>query len=119
MKKNNQYYIFDAILKNEKIDFVKEYKFHPKRKWRFDYAIIDKKIAIEIEGGIWSKGRHINPKGFLNDCEKYNEATMLGWQLLRIPTDYFKNGFDNINKIVMFIKNKNGIVKQNKGYKNV
>lgn len=66
---------------------VKEYAFHPTRRWRFDYAIPQYKIAIEVEGGVWISGRHINPKGFLGDMEKYNEATRLGWRLIRCTPD--------------------------------
>ena len=58
-----------------KIECVKEHKFHPTRKWRFDYAIPAHKIALEVEGGVWTGGRHTSPKGFLNDMEKYNTAT--------------------------------------------
>lgn len=62
---------------------VREYRFHPKRRWRFDYAIPSHKIAIEIEGGVWTYGRHNRARGYLADMEKYNEATRLGWRLLR------------------------------------
>lgn len=62
---------------------IKEYRFTPKRKWRFDYAIPQYKIALEVEGGIWTKGRHTRPKGFIGDIEKYNTATLMGWKLLR------------------------------------
>jgi very-short-patch-repair endonuclease len=62
---------------------VSEYKFHPVRKWRFDYAYPEKRIAIEIEGGIYTAGRHTRGVGFAGDMEKYNAATMHGWSLLR------------------------------------
>lgn len=66
------------------VEVVREYKFHETRKWRFDYAIIDKKIAIEVEGGIWVNGRHIRGSGFEKDMEKYNEGTALGWRIIRV-----------------------------------
>lgn len=70
------------------VDLVPEYKFHSSRKWRFDYAIPDKKIAIECEGGIWmKKSRHISGKGYKGDMEKYNAAVELGWKLLRFTPD--------------------------------
>lgn len=62
-----------------------EYRFHPTRRWRFDFAFPKPMIAIEIEGGVWTGGRHIHPVGFEKDCEKYNEATKLGWKVYRIP----------------------------------
>ena len=62
---------------------VAEYRFHPERKWRFDYAWPDAKVALEVEGGVWTGGRHTSPAGFLKDIEKYNAAARLGWRVLR------------------------------------
>lgn len=69
------------------VECVKEYRFHDKRKWRFDFAIPEHKIAIEVEGGVWTGGRHTSPKGFLGDMEKYNTATVMGWRVLRTTPD--------------------------------
>lgn len=71
------------ILNNVIKGWVAEYRFHPRRRWRFDYANPKFKVAIEQEGGIWIKGRHNRGKGFLNDMEKYNTATLMGWRVLR------------------------------------
>lgn len=65
----------------------KEFRFHPKRLWRFDYAFPEHKVALEVEGGVWSGGRHTSPKGFLRDMEKYNTATLMGWRVLRTTPD--------------------------------
>lgn len=62
---------------------VAEYKFHETRKWRFDYAWPEHKIALEVEGGIWTGGRHTRAAGFLKDCEKYNAAAVDGWRVLK------------------------------------
>lgn len=64
---------------------VKEYQFAKElgRKWRFDYCWPDQKVALEVEGGVWTGGRHTRGKGFLGDMEKYNTATQLGWRILR------------------------------------
>lgn len=59
-----------------------ELKFHPTRKWRFDYAWTDSKVFLEVEGGVWSGGRHTSPKGFAGDMAKYNAATCMGWRKL-------------------------------------
>lgn len=61
----------------------KEHRFYQPRKWRFDYALPDYKIALEVEGGVWTQGRHTRPKGFLGDMAKYNTATLLGWRVFR------------------------------------
>lgn len=62
---------------------VPEFKFHPTRKWRFDLAWPENKIAMEVEGGVWTGGRHTRGTGFLKDCEKYNAAASLGWRVFR------------------------------------
>ena len=68
-------------------EVVKELQFHPDRKWRFDYAFPSRKIAIEIDGAIWTLGRHNRPRGYLNDMEKLNTAASMGWLILRFSTD--------------------------------
>jgi len=65
-------------------DVTPEHRFHDARKWRIDYAIIQEKIAIEVEGGAYIKGRHTRPAGFIADMEKYNELTRAGWRLIRV-----------------------------------
>lgn len=72
--------------------FETEYKFHPSRRWRFDIAFPDHLLAIEIEGGIWTGGRHTRGKGFEKDCEKYNTAALLGWTVLRFTGGMIKSG---------------------------
>jgi len=81
---------------------VKEYRFHPHRRWRFDYAWPEYKVAIEIEGGSWIYGRHNRAKGFVNDMEKYNEAVMLGWRVLRYTPEQIKANkwVDNLMKLL-------------------
>jgi len=63
----------------------REYYFaRPQRRWRFDYAWPDQKLALEVEGGAWTNGRHTRGAGFLADIAKYNDATLRGWRLLRV-----------------------------------
>jgi hypothetical protein len=62
-----------------------ELAFHPERRWRFDYADVRSMFAIELEGGVFSGGRHTRGSGFIKDCEKYFEAAMLGWTVYRLP----------------------------------
>lgn len=79
-------------LKTLKIEFEQEFEFHPKRKWRADFHLVGKKILVEVEGAIWSGGRHTRGKGYIGDMEKYNAATMMGFQVLRFSTDQVKSG---------------------------
>lgn len=62
----------------------KEYKFCPGREWRADYRI--GQWLIELEGGVYSGGRHTRAKGFIEDIYKYNMAAMLGYRVIRIGT---------------------------------
>jgi len=61
----------------------REFVFAAPRRWRFDFAWPEQRVAVEIEGGVWSRGRHVTPQGFLKDLEKYNAAAALGWSVLR------------------------------------
>jgi hypothetical protein len=88
-----------------------DHVFHPTRKWRFDAAWVKARLAVEVEGGIWGRpvnchacgarvmakgkggrmypvttagGRHVRGAGYTGDVEKYNEASRLGWIVLRV-----------------------------------
>lgn len=69
-----------------------EYRFHPERKWRFDFAWPDLLIAAEVEGGVWTQGRHSRGGGFINDCRKYNSAAELDWLVFRFPAALIESG---------------------------
>jgi very-short-patch-repair endonuclease len=71
---------------------VPEFKFHPNRRWRFDFAWPDKMIAVEVEGGIFIGGGHSRPKFIVKDMEKYNHAALLGWTVYRFQPKEFNNG---------------------------
>ena len=73
-------------------DPVTELLFHPKRKWRFDFAWEEQKLALEIHGGIHSGGRHTRGRGFVEDRAKMNEAVLLGWTVLEVTPEHIKSG---------------------------
>lgn len=77
----------------------REYKFHPTRKWRFDFAWPEKKIALEVEGGTWVGGAHNRGAHFESDAEKYNEAAILGWRILRVNNKMVED-----NRAVSFLE---------------
>ena len=87
---SHNYPIFSKWMENQ--GFVREHKFHHERRWRLDYAHLGLLLCIEVEGGIWSKGRHTRPVGFLNDIEKYNTATLAGWSVLRCTPQMIGDG---------------------------
>lgn len=65
---------------------TREHSFHGTRGWRFDFAFVDERVAVEVEGGLWVKGggRHNRGRGYLQDLEKYNAASVAGWTLIRV-----------------------------------
>lgn len=83
---------FAALLSAYGVAYEQEYRFHPQRRWRLDFAIPYHRLAVEVEGGIHSKGRHVRGAGYTADCEKYNAATMLGWRVLRVTSDMLNDG---------------------------
>ena len=68
-------------------DPVREHRFAPPRRWRFDFAWLDSRVAVEVEGGTWTGGRHVQGQGFADDCEKYNHAALDGWTVIRLTSD--------------------------------
>ncbi len=70
----------------------KELLFAEPRKWRFDFAIPQHGLAIEIEGSAWTQGRHTRGAGFINDMEKYNHAVLHDWKILRFTPQQVLNG---------------------------
>lgn len=77
--------LFPELIKRETgCTVTPEHRFYKERRWRIDYAIIPHKIAIEVEGGAYTQGRHTRATGFIADMEKYNELTRLGWRLIRV-----------------------------------
>ena len=65
-------------------ELVKEFRFHPVRRWRSDFAHLPSRTLIEIEGGVFVNGRHNRPGGFAADLEKYLEAGLAGWRVVRL-----------------------------------
>jgi len=65
----------------------------PGRRWRADFAWPDRKLCIEMEGGIWTNGRHTRGGGYRMDCQKYNEAMLNGWRMLRFTGEDLSSGY--------------------------
>ena len=71
---------------------TREHRFHPTRKWRIDLAWPNQLVACEVEGGTWVNGAHSRGAHFQSDCEKYTEAVILGWRVLRVDNHMVKDG---------------------------
>lgn len=86
---------FEKCLLDHKIEYIREFVFIPGRRFRSDFYLPKWNLLIEIEGGIFKKGRgksrHTTPLGYHRDCIKYSLATMLGYRLIRLTTVNFMN----------------------------
>lgn len=67
-------------------DVIAEHKFHPTRRWRFDWALPAIMIAFEFEGGVFVQGRHSRGLGLSADAVKYNTAQLMGWRVFRFTS---------------------------------
>jgi very-short-patch-repair endonuclease len=83
---------FAVHCKVYKLTPAREFRFHPLRRWRFDFAFPDVKLAVEVEGGTWAGGRHNRGAGMAEDMNKYNAATLAGWRVLRYTTEMVQSG---------------------------
>lgn len=72
--------------------FCREYRFHPERKWRFDYAWPNLKIAVEYDGIMHRTVGHNSLAGILRDSEKINEAQRIGWRVFRANAKNVEDG---------------------------
>jgi very-short-patch-repair endonuclease len=72
--------------------FVREHRFHPSREWRFDFADLGARVAIEVDGGTHNGGRHVRGTGFAEDRRKRNEAVRLGWRVLEFDARMVRSG---------------------------
>lgn len=73
---------------------IAEYRFHPVRKWRFDWAFVNEHLAVEIDGGVFMPGggKHNRGPGFRKDTEKYAEAMIHGWRVLKVLPEHITKG---------------------------
>jgi very-short-patch-repair endonuclease len=70
----------------------REYRFHPKRRFRLDFAWPERRLGLEVQGGTWSGGAHGRGSGIARDYEKLNLALLQGWRVLQVDTKMVKDG---------------------------
>lgn len=99
IKKAVTYPIHFNLLNKVCKGWIREHKFSKTRQWRFDFCHPDLKIAIEIDGGVWSGGRHTRGAGFVKDLEKLNQATILGWKVLRYTPEQIGEMEDDVKEL--------------------
>jgi len=71
---------------------VTEFLFHHERKWRADFAWPEAMVILEVEGGTWTRGRHVRPKGFAEDICKSNAAQLMGYTALKATGEQIRQG---------------------------
>jgi hypothetical protein len=69
-----------------------EYLFAAPRRWRFDLCWPALKLAVEVDGGVWTRGRHSRGKGMVGDMDKRNEAVARGWRVLTVTNTHISDG---------------------------
>lgn len=69
-----------------------QYRFLPPRRFKFDFAYPDRKLAIEVNGAIWIQGRHTRGKGASSDAEKLSLAAIHGWRVLIVVGEQIRDG---------------------------
>lgn len=100
VKASREKQAIEWILAGFNLPFVKEFKFLTDRKFRFDYALPHRKIAIEYEGINSGRSRHTSVTGYSKDTEKYNLATIHGWRVLRYTMKTYKNVGADLSKLL-------------------
>ena len=81
----------------------REVRFHTSRRWRADFAHMGSRTLIEIEGGIFipGGGRHNRGGGYAKDAEKYLEAVLAGWTVIRLTAKQLEIGL--VERIVALV----------------
>lgn len=87
------------ILKNAKIEYVKEYKFAKDRKFKFDFFLPNINCGLEYEGIYGGKSRHTTVSGYSKDAEKYNLAACLGYKVLRYTSGTCSDLISDLEKL--------------------
>ena len=93
------------------IGYMREFRFHDTRQWRIDFLIWPApKIAVEVDGGTYTQGRHTRGAGYAEDCRKLNAAALAGYAVLRFDADMVKSG-EAINTILRALGRETEVVK--------
>lgn len=75
-----------------KIEPIREFRFHQKRRWRFDFAYPEIKMAIEVQGGVFTNGAHVRGAFYQKEMEKFRIAAMHGWKVLPYTSPDIRSG---------------------------
>lgn len=84
-------------------ELEKEVRFDPDRQWRADYVHRPTMTILEVDGGVYSRGRHVRPGGFVEDCFKLNSAALHGYRVIRIATGMANTAY--LQQIIDWLQN--------------
>jgi very-short-patch-repair endonuclease len=69
-------------------DYEKRYaKSKRSKRYRADFAHPQARVAIEIQGGTWNRGRHVQATGYARDARKFNLCQLSEWQVFLLVTE--------------------------------
>ena len=74
------------------VGFVREYQAIEGRRFKWDFAFVEDRLLIEVQGAVWVKGGHSTGVGITRDCEKFSIASANKWFTIPVTTDHVKNG---------------------------
>jgi hypothetical protein len=75
-------------------DYQKRYlKSKRSKRYRLDFVHPDSRTGIEIQGGVYNRGRHVTGSGYERDCRKYNLAYTSGWTIFLLTSQMAKDAF--------------------------
>jgi hypothetical protein len=63
------------------------------KRYRLDFAHPDSCTGIEIQGGVYNRGRHVTGSGYERDCRKYNLAYTSGWTIFLLTSQMAKDAY--------------------------
>ena len=122
LKKKDDYTHLELYLKSLSIDIDKQVMVKDlidgfKSLERCDYVLSKggKVLILEVEGGVFTQGRHVRPKGFINDTLKYNSLTLAGFFLIRIAGHHAAKSPVTVGEFInaYFTKSKSEFVQIN------
>lgn len=82
-------------------ELVREYRFAPPRRWRFDFAHLPTRVAVEVHGSVFSDGRHTRGAGFLADREKMLAAQRAGWLVVEFGTGFTLSQVEEVLDVIV------------------
>ena len=81
-----------AQLTQAGIDHVRQYAYAHGRKFRADFALVESRLLVEVQGGVYTRRGHGSITGVLADMKRGNVAALAGWYVLRVTPDEVEDG---------------------------